>query len=111
MENGEKYIIKKTKDNEVLVKFLTPMDSFEWNRFTSMLVRMLKNGFLKWKFILTEQQIATSVDIGMWVSCNATINSYKGELVIIVLEGSTIHKTLVFTKLDKILNISILKKN
>jgi len=110
MENDDKYIIKKTKDNEVLVKFMSPLDTFEWNRFTSMLVRMLKNGFLNWKFILTEQQIATSVDIGMWVSCNATINNYNGAITFIVLEGSTIHKTLVFTKLDKILNISLLKK-
>ena len=110
MESDEKYIVKKTKENEVLVKFTSSMDAFEWNRFTSMLVRMLKSGFLKWKFILAEQPIATSVDIGMWVSCNATINNYKGEVIFIVLEGSTIHKTLIFTKLDKILKISLIKK-
>ena len=110
MQTNEKYIVKKTKENEVLVKFLSSMNTFEWNRFTSMLVRMLRNGFLRWKFILTEQPIATSIDIGMWVSCNATINNYNGEVEFIVLEDTTIHKTLIFTKLDKILKISLLRK-
>ncbi len=111
MEEKDKYILKKTADNEVLVKFMNPMDSYEWNNFTSMMVRMLKNGFTRWKFILTDLPIATSIDIGMWVSCNATINNYSGVLEFIVKENSTIYKTLKFTNLDQIFKITMVKSS
>ncbi len=109
MGDKDKYILKKTPENEVLVKFVSPMDTYDWNGFTSMMVRMLKNGFTRWKFILTDLPIATSVDIGMWVSCNATINNYSGTLEFIVKDNSTVHKTLKFTNLDQIFKVTLVK--
>jgi len=104
---SEKYLIETTPEKEVRIRFFNPMDAHEWKIFGDNMVRMLKNGFLKWRFILKDMNIATSVDLGMWVSCNATVNNYSGEIDFVVRENSTIHRTLVFTKLEQILSVTL----
>lgn len=102
----EKYTIEtSSKENTVRVKFTAPLDPLEWNNLRLQMVRMLKQGFLKWLFVLDNLAVATSVDIGMWVSCNGTVSSYSGTLQFSVRPNSTVHKTLMFTKLDRIFSI------
>jgi len=85
------------------------MFAWEWKELRASLTEMLKNGLLQWEFLLDKLDLATSVDIGMWVACNAVVENHSGKITFVVRKDSTIHKTLSITKLDQILSISFIK--
>ncbi len=101
----DKYTVETTDKDRALVVFNSPLFAWEWNELKSHMAEMLKGGILHWEFQLRGLDVATSTDIGMWVACNAAVEKYRGDLAFSVARDSIIHRTLVFTKLDRILTI------
>jgi hypothetical protein len=101
----DKYWIETADKDRAQVVFTSPLFAWEWNELKSHMAEMLKSGVLHWEFRLRGLDVATSTDIGMWVACNAAVETYRGNLTFSVVKDSIIHRTLVFTKLDRILNV------
>jgi hypothetical protein len=91
--------------NRVDAIFTTPMDPAEWKEFREILLSMMKKGFIHWRFNLQGIEYPTSTDLGMWVTCNATISSQSGSIEFLVPENSNVRKVLSLTKLDTIFTI------
>ena len=95
-----------TKMVEII--FTSSMDSFEWKEFRDSMMKLLKQGFHQWRFNLQGIEYPTSTDLGMWVTCNATISSHSGMVVFLIPKESNVQKVLTLTKLDQILSITAL---
>jgi hypothetical protein len=92
----------------VHVTFKESLDFFEWQGVQKNMNKLLDNRYLQWEFNLKELAFPTSIDIGMWVTCNAKVSNKSGEMVFIVGQESNVHKILSATKLDKILHLTII---
>ncbi len=95
------------KGKRMEVIFTSPMEPLEWQEFRESMIQMLKDNCLQWVFNLKGLTFPTSTDIGMWVTCNATVLSYSGKVEFLIRRNSNLQKVLSVTKLDKILNISL----
>lgn len=109
MTEPKKYrIIPHTKSSgedrnkRVDVIFTNPMEPTEWKEFREALIRMLKEGYSQWRFNLQGIEYPTSTDLGMWVTCNATVSSQSGKLEFLIPRDSNLQKVLSLTKLDTI---------
>lgn len=96
------------KGKRMEVIFTSPMEPLEWQEFSATMIQMLKDNCLQWVFNLQSLTFPTSTDIGMWVTCNATVLSYSGKVDFLIRRNSDLQKVLSVTKLDQILNISII---
>ncbi|MBN2322924.1 MAG: STAS domain-containing protein [Spirochaetes bacterium] len=85
--------------------FTAPMDPAEWKEFRDILLSMIKKGFIYWRFNLQGIEYPTSTDLGMWVTCNATVSSQSGSIEFLISENSNLRKVLSLTKLDTIFTI------
>jgi hypothetical protein len=83
------------------VTFNNSLDYDTWQEFTKTMIEMIKENYLQWDFNLQELNDVQSIDIGMWVMCNARVTSLSGNLVIIVKQNSSMHRVLSITKVDK----------
>jgi hypothetical protein len=90
------------------IVFTSSMDPFEWKEFRETMMKLLKHGFSQWRFNLQGIEYPTSTDLGMWVTCNATISSHSGKVEFLIQKDSNVQKVITLTKLDKILNITAL---
>ncbi len=110
MAEPKKYrLIPRGKDdsrNRVDVFFTGPMDPAEWKEFRTILLGIMKKGYVNWKFNLQGIEYPTSTDLGMWVTCNATVSSQGGTVEFLIPRDSNVRKLLSLTKLDMILSIS-----
>ena len=110
MTEPKKYrIIPRTKDinsKRVDVFFTNPMDPTEWKEFRTILLGMMKKGYINWKFNLQGIEYPASTDLGMWVTCNATVSSLGGTIEFLIPKNSNVRKVLSLTKLDTIFTIS-----
>ena len=88
--------------------FTSSMDPFEWKEFRDSMMKLLKQGFHQWRFNLQGIEFPTSTDLGMWVTCNATISSHSGKVEFLIPKESNVQKVISLTKLDQILNITAL---
>ena len=95
------------KPGVMKVTFKKPLTYDNWQAFTEVLIEMIHNDYLQWEFHLEELDTLNSIDIGMWVMCNARIMSHSGKLVFLVKQNSNIHNILNITKIHEILTIKI----
>jgi hypothetical protein len=109
MTEPKKYrIIPRTIENNIKrvdVIFTNPMDPAEWKEFRTILLGMMKKGYVDWKFNLQGIEYPTSTDLGMWVTCNATVSSQGGAVEFLIPKDSSVRKVLSLTKLDTIFTI------
>jgi anti-anti-sigma factor len=94
--------------NKVQVTFKESLDFFEWQGVQKNMNQLLDNGYFQWVFDLKELAYPTSIDIGMWVTCNAKVCNKSGEMEFLINQESKVHKILSATKLDKILHLNII---
>ena len=90
---------------QIRVKFIKSLDFFEWQEFSDTLNGMIRNNYRRWEFNLEHLKRPTSIDIGMWLTCNAKIQNQSGSLKFVVKKESSVQKVLAVTKLDSILSI------
>ena len=100
-----------SKSNEsgtkmVEIIFTNSMDPFEWKEFREAMMKLLNQGFHQWRFNLQGIEYPTSTDLGMWVTCNATITSHSGKIEFLIPKDSNVQKVITLTKLDHILTIT-----
>jgi hypothetical protein len=93
-----------TKMVEII--FTGSMDPFEWKEFRDAMMKLLTQGFLQWRFNLQGIEYPTSTDLGMWVTCNATISKHSGNIEFVIPNDSNVMKVITLTKLDSIFNIT-----
>jgi hypothetical protein len=102
--NGVTFTLQKP--GSVLVTFTRSLDFFEWQEFNDTLNQMIKKEYHEWVFNLVELRKPTSIDIGMWLTCNAKLTNQSGSLGFIVKRNSNVQKVLNVTKLDQIFSIN-----
>ena len=66
------------------VTFNNSLDYDIWQEFTKTMVEMIKEKYFQWEFDLQELNIVHSIDIGMWVMCNARIMGLPGKFNLII---------------------------
>ena len=91
----------------VKVTFNKSLDYDTCQEFTRTMIEMIRENNLQWEFNLLELNNVKSIDIGMWVMCNARVTSLSGKLVIIVKRNSNIHRVLSITKVDRNIPIKL----
>ena len=96
------------KPGKMKVTFKKPLTHDNWQEFTEAMVEMIKDDYLQWDFHLEELNTLNSIDIGMWVMCNARVMSHSGKLIFFVKHGSNIHDILNITKIHEILTLKII---
>ena len=91
--------------DQIRVKFTKSLDFFEWQEFNDTLNEMIRNNYKHWEFNMEHLSRPTSIDIGMWLTCNAKITNQAGDLKFVIKKESSVQKIISVTKLDTILNI------
>jgi hypothetical protein len=87
------------------VKFTKSLDFFEWQEFNDTLNEMMRNNYTQWEFNLEHLNRPTSIDLGMWLTCNAKISNQGGALRFVVKKESSVQKIITVTKIDTIFDI------
>lgn len=85
--------------------FKDTLEPQEWEQFRRSLIGMIEKGHLSWEFDLSSMPRCQSMDLGMWVAINATIDNLKGSLVLRIQKDSPVSRLLELTKLDRILTV------
>jgi hypothetical protein len=90
----------------VMVTFTKSLDIEEWQEFNNTLTDMIRKGYQNWIFNLKDMHMPTSIDIGMWLTCNAKITNSSGSVQFIIKKCSVVQRTLAVTKLNSIFSIT-----
>ena len=88
-----------------VVTFHASLGLDQWEQFRQELKEMLDNGVKSWVFDLRPITNAYSLDFGMWVTMNATIENHEGKLALKIIKNSQIEKLISITQINQILKI------
>ncbi|HEB29700.1 hypothetical protein LCGC14_2083890 [marine sediment metagenome] len=95
--------------NNVKITFTGSPTSTEWEELRETMSSLIKKGFNEWEFNLQRFDRPNSLDLGMWVACNAAITNRDGKMQFSICENSNLKSILHYTKLDQILSINVIK--
>jgi hypothetical protein len=85
--------------------FLKPLNYDEWHGIENVIIQMQKTGSSHFIFDLQRVSQFCSIDIGMWVTLNTTIEKQSGKCKFVLGSNSTLHQYIKLAKLDKIFSI------
>lgn len=92
-----------------VVTFHISLGVDQWEQFRQELKEMLDSGVKSWVFDLQTITNAYSLDLGMWVTMNATIENNEGKLALKIIKDSQIEKLIAITQINQILKIILVE--
>ena len=93
--------------NNVKITFTGSPTPKEWEELRETMNGLIKKGYDEWEFNLQRLNKPNSMDLGMWVACNAAVTNRDGKMQFIICENSYLKSILHYTKLDQILSINV----
>jgi hypothetical protein len=96
--------------HEVKVSFIQSPNLDRWQLFMRLFDQLLEKGFKDFEFDLEQLISASSIDLGMWTTCNAKISRRQGRLSFVIGENAILEGILNLTMLNKIFTIKTADK-
>ena len=93
--------------NSVKITFTGSPTPREQEELRETMNGLIKKGFDEWEFNLQRFDKPNSMDLGMWVACNAAVTNRNGKMIFCICENSYVKSILHYTLLDQILTICI----
>jgi hypothetical protein len=98
-------VLIEIEEHRVKATFLISLNLNAWQQLMKLMDELLNRGYDQWEFNLERMIGASSIDLGMWPTCNAKITKSSGTLVFAVGENAVIQGVLRLTRLNEILDI------